>query len=403
MLIAMLAGLASAQPPAGVFDRRSSYSRSIEEMDTKYQAHQSAGERMISERKDALNRLAETQKAAGQILQTQAMASLMAAQTELVAASSQAEFSSMIAVKVPAQQFGLSTPSLQMRVAANQLNSIQVCNDIIQHKMKTLDQASKLTVERYWSQIRDLERIVNGILAWESTSISLFHQYWELADVAGVKSDLELEAALQQLDRSSVENPGAVFLKAMTLVRMEQFDDALLLLNRLQNVPAVHLIASAARAELLMRTGKQREARNELRQSTAVSLKDARAKVHRAVAYAAGGELRLAELEWEAVLKLGGHEIAARRAIALINASYATPTTRNKEKAIENANLASQLAGEEWSCEIAVALASDANGESEKAIEAAKRAAHLTLGSKHNLCVDVQDKIKDGERPIWRF
>jgi tetratricopeptide (TPR) repeat protein len=125
--------------------------------------------------------------------------------------------------------------------------------------------------------------------------------------------------------------------------------------------------------------------------------------MHRAVVFAACEEFKLAEAEWEALLKLGGHEISARRAIALLNASYPVPSDRNKERASEYAKLAVALDSEDWACEMALALAFAANGQPEKGIEYAKQAAELAVGDNQVICDEIVDKIRRGDPVAWSF
>ncbi len=426
--MAFLSGVANAQTLSTSFERGLEYLTAIEELDTKFDGLKASGNKLITERQDTLNRLLQTNNALSQIQQTQAYKSLQLAQTQIIAASMQAELNSLLSA--PTQKSIVATgidvrntPQTQLNAQAqapsnalvqrnfqnavatqgSQLANLNVEYDIIMHQMKTLSEAGRLAIERQVSILRELEKIVNEMLVWESTSLELFNRYWALADVANVKTDLELRAALRKLNGSSSENIGALFLKAITLARLEKFDEATPLLNKLVYVPAIRVLVTAAHADVLARTLKKREAISELRKTLPIGLNDPRVRMYRAVAFAACEEFKLAETEWEALLKLGGHEVAARRAIALLNASYPEPSERNKSRALEYAKLAVHLDSEDWVCAIALALALAVNGESEKGIESAKRAAELAVGENQGICDEIADKIESGQHTGWSF
>lgn len=130
---------------------------------------------------------------------------------------------------------------------------------------------------------------------------------------------------------------------------------------------------------------------------------NAAVRMHRAQAFAALDDFRQAEREWEAVLKLGGHEIAARRAIALINASATKANPKTKAKASENAFLAVQLAGDDWASEAAMALAAAANGEKAESLAAVERASQLAIGNNQLICDQLKQKIDAGIPVCWQF
>lgn len=428
LCLALVSGNSLAQTLPTNFERGLTYLTAIEELDTKFDRLRTSGSKLIAEKQDTLNRLLQTNNALSQIQQTQAYKSLMLAQTQIIAASIQAELNSILSAPTQKSvvQTGIdvrNTPQTQLAAQAlapgnmlvqrnfqnavaeggGQLARIAVEYDIIVHQMKTLNEAGRLAIERQVSIMRELEKIVNEMLVWESTSMELFNHYWALADVTNVKSDLELRAALRQLSRSSSENIGALFLKAITLARLEKFDEAEQILNNLSYVPAIRVLITAARAEVLARTQRKRESMSELRKTAPVGLNDPRVRMHRAMAFAACDEFKLAEAEWEALLKLGGQEVAARRAIALINASYPEPSDRNKSRAMEYAKLAVQLDSEDWVSELSLALAFSINGDSDQGSKTATHAGELAVGENQVFCDEIAEKIKQGQHSSWRF
>jgi len=300
------------------------------------------------------------------------------------------------------KQNGLGRPGV-LAEYGNEVTRSKVQYDFILHQMKTFNAAGKLAVERHVSILRELEKIVNEMLLWESKTLELLDMYWRLADVAGVKSDFELRAGLRQMNNSSNLNAGALLLKSITLVRLEAYEEAMPILNQLAYVPALQVLVTIIRAEVLARTDKQREALAELRKTARFGLSNPRVRMHRAMAFAACDELKFAEAEWEALLKIGEHEVAARRAIAFINSASTSPTERTKLKALENARLAVKLDDADWASKLALALASSANGETDKASKLATEAAELATGSNQTFCDEIAEQLLAGKIASWKF
>ena len=400
------------------------YAKAISELDQKYSEHMKTGRKLIGERMDVFDRLSDSKKEIAKLVDASVYSSIELAQAELAAMSIQSEANSIISAQSaqgpaarnidvrldPAAQLRLMYPAVygtndQKAIAslAQQNTDIQVYYDMVRHHMKTLNEASKLVAERHMSQLRELQAIVKDMSAWEKSNLDFFERYWELADVANVKSDLELQSALTQLATSDDQNPGAIFAKAVTFARLEQFDESLKQIERLKDVQVLQTVLLALKAEILTRTDKKRDAANLLRQTVRQGLNDPRMRMHRAMALAADGQLRKAELELEAVVKLGGHSIASHRGIAFINGSNPKPTSKIKSKAMENAVLVNQLAGDDWACKIALALAFATNGDWDNAIRCAEEANELAIGTNHEFCQNVLEQLIAKQQPSWRF
>lgn len=400
------------------------YAKAILEVDQNYSEHMKTGRKLISERTDVLDRLSDSKREVAKLVDSSVYSSIELAQTEFAAMSIQSEANSIVSAQStrgpaagnidvrldPATQLRLMYPTAygtneQRTIAslAKQNTDIQVYYDMVRHHMKTLNEASKLVAERHLSQMRELEAIFKDMSVWEKSYLDFFDRYWELADVAKVKSDLELKSAITQLANSDDYNPGAIFIKAVTFARLEQFDEALKQIDRLKDVQVLQSVTLALKAEILTRTDKKREAANLLRQTARQGLNDPRVRMHRAMALAADGQLRKAELELEVVVKLGGHSVASHRGIAFINGSSPKPTNKIKSKAMENAVLANQLAGDDWACRIALALASATNGEWDNAARFAEEAAELSIGTNHEFCQKVLEQVSEKHQPTWRF
>lgn len=403
------------------FDRSVAYSQAIEELHLKFATLRTAGNTLIKERQDTLQRLATTKQSISQLAAEQIMSSFALLQSEFETAALQTQLNEAAPTPVDLDmrilnsdvRYAPSTRFSRMVLDAGQSTAINnIANssvnaniqyDRIRHHIKTLNEAGKLAVERHLSVMQDLERIVNEMRAWDAKALDLFHKYWELADAAGVKCDVELRTALRQCSRTSDDNVGAMLLRAITLVRLDQPDEALPILEKLAAIPITQLFARTIRAETMARAGEKREAIALLRKNAAASASDARIRMHRAQAFAAAGELKSAEAEWDAILKIGGYETAARRALAFINTAHSTLTERHKTTALENAQLAVQLAEDDWASQLALAISTAASGKVPEALTAAESATTLAGGDKIALCQEVLEQIKTGSRPLWKF
>ncbi len=390
------------------------------ELNNKFQQHWSDGIKLLEERRQALTRLVETKSTVnhlsfdeflGTMALFEAQVAGMTLEAELNAAlQNQLSFRPKQLIDVrhaPETQFGSFTRQLPgnpaHQAAATAMANMSVQVDAILHEMKSVRKAQRMAMERQISLVKELQTIFAELVAWHSKSVSLFDQYWEFSDVAGVRSDLELRTALRELEKAREDNLGATFARAVTLKRLGKYEAAEPLLTRLTAIPTVRPIALAARAELLARVGRKQDANKDLRATMPAGRDDPRVRMHRAQYFSAVGDLRRAESEWETVQKQGGHEIAARRAIALINASYPKLNGIHKRKAKEQALLASQLAGDDWACEVALALAAAAQGDTADGIEALQRAGELAIGENRILCDNLLQRLKSGARVSWNF
>jgi hypothetical protein len=78
----LLSSAANAQTVSTTLERGLAYLTAIEELDTKYDGLRAAGNKLIAERQDTLNRLVQTNNSVSQILQAQAYNSLLLAQAQ---------------------------------------------------------------------------------------------------------------------------------------------------------------------------------------------------------------------------------------------------------------------------------------------------------------------------------
>lgn len=393
------------------------YVSALEEINVKVESHRTQGEELLAERQAAFERLLETKGTIAELQNEQMLGALALLETQMAGASLEAELNSAIQVQLAFDRKDMDVrydPQARFRYfssqvpinnrafdLANQAAAAKVQIDAILHEMKTVHRAGNLAIQRHISIVLALQKINNQWIEWQAKSFGLFERYWQWSDVFGIRSNLERRTALRTLQRSSDNNFGAAFAQAITLMQLEEYDKALAILNVLVSSANMHGIATAARSELLARMGQSREAKLDLRTSLAVAPQDPRVRVHRAMTFSVLGELTQAEREWETVLKFGGNEIAARRAIAFIN--VAIPGERSRRKAAEQSMLASQLAGDDWASEAAVAMAAAANGDRERALAAAETARSLAVGDNQEVCAQLHQDIKAGVEVAWEF
>ena len=393
-----------AQVSATAFERCLTYAEAFEELQNEWQLYSKSTESLLSERADALKRLSETNQAVAQLVSVQTMQRLTAFEGELLNEIQQSSLNARLSRTSALSGDIEATESNLMTAATSQLAQSVMQMELLNHQIRTTNEAGRLVLERRKSLLEELQSVVNELIALDTKSHELFHQYWELADVAGVKSNLELRSGRRMLQRASADNLGARFAQAITSMRLGDLNGAFSLLNSLVQIPAVRGVALAARAEVQVRMGKKDAAVPDIRNALAIGKNDPRVRMHRAMAFSADGNLNAAEVEWEAVLKLGTQEIAARRALALIHACSPNLTDRNKAKASECAHVATKLSGgEDWACNMAVALAAFANGRTDEALDAAQRASELAIGERRVFCNTAREHFEAGTRLFWKF
>ncbi len=119
------------------------------------------------------------------------------------------------------------------------------------------------------------------------------------------------------------------------------------------------------------------------------------------------GEPRRALQHWEHLMDVGGHEIEAHRGIALASCACQVKWPVNKSyrrDALEHAQLASLLSGRaDWSCQIAMALATAVNGDLATAATIAEEAASYAVADQQTQCLQIADELLSGSIPVWSF
>lgn len=218
-------------------------------------------------------------------------------------------------------------------------------------------------------------------------------------------ADLELKASVRELCLAAPEDKGAQLALAINLLRLDRKAEANRILTELVKLPPpLGPLALAIRAEQLLLEGEDKQATAIHLKALQLAPEDLRIRVVRAEALAAAGHFDDSEREWRLVLRDGKHELIARRALAQIAACRVRITSAAAATALEIARLADALAGESsWSCKLTLALCYAINGDPESAANTATVASELALLEKRDWCLEVAEKLKQGERCVWRF
>lgn len=413
-----------ADPPLTAFDACMNYVQSTQELDRKFRSQKQAEQDLMVNYQKTMQSIAETRVTIEQLLSEQALQSARIVSGQLEGAAIEAELKRQWEKPVEStithtgdpwdnpiprlsndvrQTLRSDPKAARVKQMADGLLALRTQVDMQIHYLKTVNVSGNLAVQRYMALMEEVAGQLNEARNLQVKPLQLFVQYWDLADVLSVKSELLHLAALRELEKAAKENLGAKFARAITLMRLDRHDQAEPLINELVQIPAIRAYALVARAELHARLNRQREAASDMNQALALAAGDPRVRMHRGQVYAFLGNWKEAEREWELVLKAGGHEIAAHRALAIINASLAAPNQRQLTKGNQYAAVAVQLAADDWSCEAAAALAAAASGDTSRAVQAAQRAGQLAIGSQKIFCNLMCEQIETGQAVAWRF
>ena len=380
--------------------------------------------RLIQQRDDALTRLLQSEKDLQNIRSTEVMHSLRLWETNMQLQLRQLNFENAWRALHPIQvsasgEYPASSGLVEARanpiltmpwtaddVRQQQLDTVQSIN--LGEQIKQLDVASRLTVERRQKILTHLEETTQQAQQWFVDQRKLYDRYLDQADIAGVRSEIQLKAVLRELERADPDNLSARVVRAITLVRLEHFDEAQPLIeDLLQSTTIARPVAMALQAEVLARRGEKKEAQQQLREL--LKLKEVPPQaiwLHAQVAQLLN-EPSQAIAQWNGLLRSGSNEIAAHRGLALCYCAFRQRSSNQKRvqhEALEHAELANQLSGDsDWSCQLALALATAIGGDLPQAASLAENAADNALLEKQSLCLNFAQELKDGSIPKWEF
>jgi tetratricopeptide (TPR) repeat protein len=393
---------ASAQATSSsAFEQIAAYAKSFESLDSEVSAHLSARALMLKERDEVRAGLIDTQRdlqevqARGFVNQFQGLETAMDLESIMQYAQS-----------VPAQ----SPSSRRWRSTAFPLLANQTASDLLaqlslQNQSLQLDAAASLTLERQRKLLTSAQGLVRRAQAWMVADRELMAGYIELADIGGTRSRLERRAALRQLERVDSQNIGAEVARAITLMRLGRVGEARQLVDEcFQRPGAARPFLLAVSGELYARAGEKTPAKKSLNEAIRQAPNVPILYWLRARSLMVMEEVEPALTDWELLLKSGQHDIAAHRGLALAYCALPTGAARNRELALEHAKLAVGLAGtDDWSCQIALALATARSGDFPGAIALAESAAQSALAEQKFLCASLAEQLKAGQIPDWEF
>ena len=167
---------------------------------------------------------------------------------------------------------------------------------------------------------------------------------------------------------------------------------------------SVQPLALAVRGEHLARTGEERDAKKAFAAAVRLAPNEARVRWLQAQSMAILKEPQLSVKSWGLVLKSGKYDVAAHRGLALTGCTFWPDRRREQQQALEHAQLAHALSGEtDWSCRIALALATAVAGDSLSAASLAESAAEHAVAENKLKCLEFAAQLKDGNIPTWQF
>ncbi len=385
---------AVAQQPGATFRKCSEYATQIDQLNDAFLRQQAAVAKVVDTIRELQPRIEQSEQKLQQLMEQRGQTGYQRLMLDAV----------MSAVKVQPRDSGGNVGPLTQVETARMVAQLGVQSDWMQHQINTFELASRIAMQQRLSLVEQLKTLLEEYNQYHTEQLHMFDKYWELADVSGERSDCERQAARRALDRSSIDNPGAIFLRAMLVMRTDKLDEASAWLDELVGYEEIRYVVLAARGELEARQGKVEEALQTLKLASSKSKTDMRVRIHRAVVLTGLGRYREATSEWESVLKQGKHDIKARCALAMLNSLDDSAFEKQKSKALEHAKIASRLAGDDnWLCSVAVALAQAANDHPEEAKATAELALTQAIGSQRIRCLELSDRLKNGGKPLWTF
>ncbi len=378
---------------------------------------------LIQQRDDARTRLQQSEMDLRQVKSAEAMGAMQLweanmrmqlLQLDFALQLVQAKVGDFIPLDQSSKSKGSFTPleasnparDLHGNVRQQQLQSVQSIN--LGEQIKQLDLASRLVIERRQKILNNLEETSRQAQQWFVDQRKLYDRYLDQSDIAGLRSQIELKSVLRELERADPDNLSARVVRAITLVRLERLDEAETVIAELLKSPTIaRPVAIALRAEVHVRRGETKEAQKQLKELLKLKeLPPHAIWLHAQVAQLSNDPSQAAK-QWNGLLRSGSNEVAAHRGLALCYCTFRERSANQKRvqrEALEHAELANQLSGDsDWSCQIALALATAIGGDLAQAATLAEAAADNALLEKQALCLAFAQELQNGTIPEWEF
>ena len=278
-------------------------------------------------------------------------------------------------------------------------------NDTARLQLLQLSSAKQLTLKRARDLAVELQTLAQEYKNLFQKANRFFSSYQELADVFGMRTRLEWQAALHQLPNPQKANLGARYLRAVTLRRLGKFEDGAAEFEQLAklNTP-VQALCHAARAECLVLAGKLREGKRLIGSISGEAAEQPGVQGYRGLIAALDEDWRTAVSAWKIDLKNGGREIGLRRNIAIGQAILSKKNSREAKRALENIQVANTLSGKrEWSVHLATAIVYLALDDRPNAVAAAEESVKQSCHECMYFCEQSVEQLKQGIPPTWDF
>jgi hypothetical protein len=375
----------------------SQYAKAIAALNEEYQLHLKDREKLSGEFRELYNRFSAA-GAEAQAIDAQANIEFKA--WLMAYTQSTQDRQSLAAIPRQSGPQGMRPAARATEFRALQSQTVELNQG---QRVAQMQLAQNISGQRLQRLQQELAQLGVKAQSWMQADMQSVHEYALQADVSNTRSDLELKSAKRLLQtelESTPQNTGAKLALAITLMRLDERDEARGLLDALvdEGGSAV-LLAKAARSELLAQLGDHQLAKKDL--SAVKNFKLPESLHLQARAYALIGEPRQAESLWQALAKTSEYEVVARCQLASQLITSRTSAAKAK-RAIAEAQLAMDLSGnDDWYCHLTSAVCLAAGGQKDAAIAAGDLAAELAIGNKQTLCHEICDKIKLDKSVAW--
>jgi hypothetical protein len=374
------------------FDQIVQYGANFDALQEKFKRQSQRLDELIKQRDEALRRLDDSQRDLQQVANKSAMGQMQAMVQEQNLLRTRL-------TPLDRRNPAAITDAVQNIDLQSSINLTQIRNQIQQ-----LDVASQLIYERQYKIIVQLQQVADQVKEYFKDSQKLIEDYLDASDIAGVESQLQNRAAIRALDRADVKDLGAMCALGIALIRDDQLDAASEKIEFLKDSPLLRPIGLAMQGEVLARKNEKAASKKAFSKALLASPNNPRVFWMRAQAYSILKEPKFAMEDWDRVLRSGKYEIAARRGWVLSCSQQINVSEADKRQAKEHAELARALAGKRnWSCTIALAIATAMNNDQAKAADIAQTAAELAVAEKKTICIELAEQLKNSTIPPWAF
>lgn len=285
----------------------------------------------------------------------------------------------------------------RLQVSADELNA--------QQRVIQLQLAQNLNAQRRLKLQEELAKLGAQAQAWSNDEWKFVTRYLSQSDLGNTRSALELKASRRLLEielANHAENVGAKLSLAVTLLRLEKFDDAESHLDTLVKQGGLaEPFARALRAELYMQTKQEKLAKRDL--ASVRSIKTPELVFLQALTFTRLREHKQAETLWESLAKNSEYQILAHCHLALSRLDQPGNEAQRKRAATDSQLAIDLSGGEDWHCHLTHALCLAALGQKDEAMRACELARELAIGNKKLLCQDIADKIQLDQNVTWQF